>query len=183
MLCKASYEEFLELNENSDERYEYIDEGIYLIPAPDVHHQMILGKLHSLFYTRFRESTCRPFISPYEITLRRNNESINVVLPDLMVICDIEKHLDERDYYIGVPHVVVEIVSEHSRQRDLVKKLDLYMSTGIKEYWIVNPLNREVSIYLFEEKAITKNITFKNHETASSYYFNGLDAKLEFIFA
>jgi Uma2 family endonuclease len=56
-----------------------------------------------------------------------------------MVICDLEEKLDERDYYMGTPALVVEILSESTRRKDLVKKLDLYMSTGIKEYWIVNP--------------------------------------------
>jgi len=94
--------------------------------------------------------------APCDITLKRNDENINVVQPDLMVICDLEEKLDEKDYYMGVPTLAIEILSESTRNKDMIKKLDLYMTTGIKEYWIINPFNREVSIYLFEENNISK---------------------------
>jgi len=179
---KASYEEFLKLTENNDERYEYIDGEIYLLASPKAIHQKILSELHFLFYNWFQGKKCRPMLAPFDITLKRNQEKINVVQPDLMVICDLEEKLDERDYYMGVPTLVIEILSESTRSKDMIKKLDLYMSTGIKEYWIINPFSREVSIYLFEENSISKNVTYKNHETAVSYHFNGLEVSIEMIF-
>ncbi|WP_207447761.1 Uma2 family endonuclease [Bacillus sp. SD088] len=66
-----------------------------------------------------------------------------------MVICDLDDHINESDYYMGVPSLVVEVLSESTRSKDMVKKLDLYMETGVKEYWIVNPFNRDVTIYYF----------------------------------
>jgi Uma2 family endonuclease len=100
-----------------------------------------------------------------------------------MVICDLEENLNEKDYYMGVPALVVEIISESTCSKDLIKKLDLYMSTGVREYWITNPLNWEVCIYLFEENNISKNSTFKNRETAISYLFTGLEVNLDTIFS
>lgn len=179
---RAPYEEFLELTENSEERYEYIDGEIYLLASPKTLHQKILGELYYNFYTWFQGKNCRPMLAPYDITLKRNQENINVVQPDLMVICDLEEKLDDRDYYMGVPTLVVEIISESTRNKDLIKKLDLYMSTGIKEYWIINPLNREVSIYLFANNSIINNKTYKGKETASSYHFQGLEVDLEKVF-
>lgn len=180
---KASYEEFLELTENSEERYEYIDGEIYLLASPKVIHQKILSELHFVFYNWFQGKKCRPMFAPFDITLKRNAENINVVQPDLMVICDLEENLNEKDYYMGVPALVVEIISETTRNKDFIKKLDLYMSTGVKEYWIINPLNREVSVYLFEANNISQNATYKNDESAVSYYFTGLEVSLGEIFA
>ena len=179
---KASYEEFIQLTKNSDERYEYIDGEIYLLASPKTYHQKILGELHYIFYTWLQGKKCSPMLAPYDITLKRNEENINVVQPDLMVICDLEEKLDERDYYMGIPTLVVEILSESTRSKDMIKKLDLYMSTGIKEYWIINPFNKEVSIYLFKENNISKNVTYKNHETAVSYHFAGLEVILDKIY-
>ncbi len=179
---KASYEEFLELSENSDERYEYIDGEIYLLGSPRVVHQRILSELHFIFYNWFQGKTCRPMFAPFDITLKRNPENINVVQPDLMVICDLDENTNEKDYYMGVPALVVEIISESTRSKDFIKKLDLYMSTGVKEYWIINPLSREVSIYLFEENNISQNATYKKDESAVSYYFAGLEVNLAKIF-
>jgi Uma2 family endonuclease len=77
---------------------------------------------------------------------------------------------------------VIEILSESSRGKDMVKKLDMYMSTGVHEYWIVNPFSREVSIYLFENLDNIKNVTFRNGESAASFIFEGLKASLNSIF-
>jgi Uma2 family endonuclease len=179
---KASYEEFWDLSQNSDERYEYIDGEIYLLASPKTMHQRALTEILVIFYNWFQGKECTPMVAPYDITLKRNPEDINVVQPDVMVICDLEENLDENDYYKGVPSLLVEILSAGTRSKDLIKKLDLYMSCGVREYWIVNPLNKEVSVYLFEDRNISDNITYRKSETAQSYIFAGLSAKLEQIF-
>jgi prevent-host-death family protein len=179
---KASYEEFLKLTENSDERYEYIEGEIYLLASPKTIHQKVLGEIYHTFYNWFQGKKCRPMLAPFDITLKRSSDNISVVQPDLMVICDLEENLNEKDYYMGVPTLVVEIISESTRSKDFIKKLDLYMSTGVKEYWIINPLNKELSIYLFEENNISKNVTYKNIEIAISYSFTGLEMSLAQIF-
>lgn len=180
-LPKTPYEEYLKLTQNSDERYEYIDGEVFLLASSKAYHQKILGELHFIFYSWFQGKKCRPVFAPFDITLKRSPDNINVVQPDLMVICDLEENLNEQDYYMGVPALLVEIISESTRSKDFIKKLDLYMSTGVKEYWIINPLNREVSVYLFEENNISKNTTYKNLETAVSYIFDGLAVGLERI--
>lgn len=179
---KASYQEFLELSQNSEERYEYIDGEIYLLASPKTVHQKALTEIFGPFYTWFREKECTPMVAPYDITLRRNPENINIVQPDLMVICDLEEKLNENDYYIGVPSLVVEILSAGTRRKDLIKKLDLYMECGIQEYWIVNPLNQEVTVYLFKERDISDSTTYRKSETVESFLFPGLLVELEQIF-
>jgi Uma2 family endonuclease len=42
-----------------------------------------------------------------------------------MIICDLEEKLDEKDYYKGIPSLVVEILSDSTRSKDMIKKLDL----------------------------------------------------------
>jgi prevent-host-death family protein len=179
---KASYEEFLELTKDTEERYEYIDGEIYLLASPKTAHQIALTELFVIFYNWFQGKKCRPFVAPYDITLKRNQENINIVQPDIMVICDLEEKLDENDYYKGVPALVVEILSEGTRSKDLIKKLDLYMSCDVREYWIVNPMSREFTVYLFEDKDISSHITYKKSETAQSYFFEGLSAELDRVF-
>ncbi|ATW28077.1 type II toxin-antitoxin system Phd/YefM family antitoxin [Candidatus Formimonas warabiya] len=179
---KASYEEFLELTKDNEERYEYIDGEIYFLASPKTAHQIALTELFVIFYNWFQGKDCTPLVAPYDITLKRNAENINVVQPDIMVICDLAEKLDKNDYYQGVPSLVVEILSEGTRSKDLIKKLDLYMSCGVREYWIVNPLNKEVTIYLFEDKDIRNHTTYRKHETAPSYIFTGLSVELDRIF-
>ncbi len=179
---RASYDEFLELTRNAEERYEYIDGEIYLLASPKTAHQKALAELFGVFFNWFQGKRCTPMVAPYDITLKRNQENINVVQPDIMVICNLEEKLDENDYYQGVPDLVVEILSEGTRSKDLIQKLDLYMSCDIREYWIVNPLSREVTVYLFADRNISNSITFRKYEIVQSYIFKGLSAELDRIF-
>jgi len=178
----VSYEEFLALTEGNEKRYEYIDGEVYLLSSPKITHQKILGEMYMLFYNWFKGKKCRPMLAPYDITLKRGHDNINVVEPDLAVICDLDENLSDKDYYTGIPTLVVEIISEATRSKDTIKKLDLYMSAGVKEYWIVNPLNREITIYFFEQNDIVKNETYKKNEVAASYVFTGLKVNLKDIF-
>ena len=177
-----SYEEFLALTEGTERRYEYIDGELYLLSSPKITHQKILGEMYIIFYNWFKSKKCKPMLAPFDITLKRGPDNINVVEPDIVVICDLEEYMNEKDYYMGTPTLVVEIISESTRSKDTIKKLDLYMSAGVKEYWIVNPLNREITIYYFEQNDIVKNETYKKNEVAASYVFTGLKMNLKDIF-
>ena len=179
---KATYEEFLELTENSEERYEYIDGEIYLLASPNTRHQIALTELLGIFYNWFQGEKCTPFVAPYDITLKRSPDNINVVQPDIMVICDLEEKLNDRDYYMGTPALVVEILSETTRRMDLIKKLDLYMACGVEEYWIVNPLNQEVTVYLFKDNDVSDSRTFRTPDRVESFIFPGLTAETAKIF-
>lgn len=175
---KVSYEEFLEISAKSEEHYEYIDGEIYLLASPKTRHQRILMKMSNVFYNWSMGKKCTPMFAPYDIKLQRNEWNKNVVQPDLMVICDLDEKLGEDDYYNGVPTLAVEIISASTRSKDYVKKLDLYMCCGVSEYWIVNPDNKEVQIYLFKDGDILKNKTFNFCDEIESFYFEGLTLSL-----
>ncbi len=179
---KISYDEFIKLIENSEERYEYIDGEIYLLSPPKIVHQYAVTKLLQNFFKFFDDKDYIPLTSPCDITLKRDEENINIVQPDVMIISDLKEKIDKRGYYMGAPSLVVEIISESTRNKDYIKKLDIYMCCGIEEYWIINPLNQEVSIFQFEEKDIINNSTSKLNEKAKSFIFKGLEVELDNIF-
>src|SRR6476659_9919561 len=72
------------------------------------------------------------------------------VIPDLSDIYDKSGLNDQR--YVGVPAIIIEIISPSNQSHDLVTKLNLYMEFGVKEYWIVNPLLNTVQIYTLNEQ-------------------------------
>lgn len=154
-----SYEAFTEMNEKSEARYEYIDGQVYYLASPNFTHQRILGNLHILMHTYFKGKSCQPFLSPFDVTLKRSITLFSVVQPDLLVICDLDNR-NEKDRYLGTPALVVEIISPNTSKKDLIKKLDLYMSTGVDEYWLINPEEKLVIIYTFISKEIASLRTF-----------------------
>lgn len=181
-LKEATYEEFLELTRDSHERYEYIDGEIFLQASPKTAHQYALSELHVAFYQNLAGKSCRAFVAPYDITISRREDDINVVQPDLMVICDLEAKLGADGYYHGVPDLIVEILSDSTKRNDLIKKMNLYLDGGVKEYWVVDPEVKQVTIYRFEEGNIIANKAFSGSEKATSFLLPGLEIDLTKLF-
>ncbi len=131
-----------------DQRVELIDGKFYDMGAPAMIHQKILGDLYILF----RECSdrhgmpCEVYLSPCDVRLDMDNYTM--VQPDLLVIC--------REYdihairYEGAPDLVVEILSPSSRSKDMILKLYKYQNAGVREYWIVDPKYRTVTVHCFE---------------------------------
>lgn len=181
---KVSYKEFKKITEDSEHRYEYIDGYLYLMVSPTVKHQRVVRNLLVKLDNWFRNKECEPFTSPFEVTLYKGDEiqeNINIVQPDILVICDQEK-IDEEDRYQGTPELVIEVLSKTSKHRDFVTKLELYRITGIKEYWIVNPFTEEINIFTFDNDEIREVTTYKKDEILKSFVFKGLEINLSEIY-
>ncbi len=178
---KVSYEEFLKMVENSDLRYEYIDGEVYLLSSPVYNHQASVAEIFATFHNWFKGKKCRPLTSPFDVTLVKSKDNINVVQPDIIVICDTDK-IDASGKYKGVPALAVEVLSRSTRSKDMLKKLDLYMHTDVREYWIVDPDKKEVSIYNFEKQDISDHDTCIGDMTVKSKVFAGLEVRLADIF-
>ena len=183
-IAKMTYEEYRKFMEDKDEhdQYELIDGWLYHIGSPNIFHQYALSQLNGHFFNWFKGKKCDVYFSPLDIVLNIHRENPDVVQPDLMVICDLDEHLDEDGYYRGVPALVMEILSKSSRRKDMLLKLNLYMQSGVQEYWTVNPLNKEISIYLFENKDMKDSKACIMGMTCKSFIFEGLEVKLENIF-
>ncbi len=177
---KISYEDFLKLSDESENRYEYINREVYLIASPSYDHQVIIMEISNIMYNWFKGKKCRPLTAPFDVTLTKDG-SKNVVQPDIIVVCDTE-NINEKRRYTGVPTLIAEVISESSQQKDMLKKLDLYFHAGIKEYWIVNPLRKEAYVYCFENQDIKEYRVYKRAETVQSMTFEGLEIPLGQIF-
>ena len=80
--------------------------------------------------------------------------------PDLIVACDVEENTNEKGRYMGTPVLVIEILSPGTRTKDMVDKLNTFMISGVKEYWIVDPKQEIVLVYGFEDLEIDHFTTF-----------------------
>ena len=176
-----SYEEFIALTESSELRYELIDGELYLLASPNFKHQLAVARIAKFFFNWFEEKKCIPLTSPFDVTLFKSKENINVVQPDILVICDIDK-VDEKGKYKGVPTLVVEVLSPSTRNKDMIRKLELYRMTGVSEYWMVDIEKKAIHVYQFEQQNIADYQIFINVDTAESSVFEGLIVKLKDIF-
>lgn len=176
---KVSYEEFMAIYEKTDLRMEYIDGEIVLLASPSITHQELLGRLYLEFSEVFKGCSCQVFLSPFDVHFHKQGiDDPDVCQPDLLVICDLEGNVSERDRYLGTPTLVVEILSESTRSKDLVQKLNTYMLSGVEEYWIVDPKQKNIVIYVFESREIVHYQTYKGADTAASQVFAELKIAL-----
>src|SRR5262245_12383129 len=67
----VTYEQFLELTEGSEQRFELIDGVVYNLSSPTYKHQHAVGELYGAFYNWFRGKGCSPLTSPFDITLKK----------------------------------------------------------------------------------------------------------------
>lgn len=179
---RVTYEEFLELTENSDLRYELIDGEVFMLASPSYAHQIAVSVIHAYFFSWFKGKKCRPLTSPFDVTLINGEDNKNVVQPDIIVICDTET-IDEKGKYKGVPTLVVEVLSPSSKKHDMLRKLNLYMKTGIREFWLVDTDKKTIYTYNFEDKNILDNNVFVNNDIIKSTVFEGLEIPLEEVFS
>lgn len=137
----------------TEERWEIIAGVPYnMTPAPSRAHQAISRELLTQFNLYLTGKTCKVYAAPFDLRLpkgdERDEEIETVVQPDLVIVCDPGK-LDERGCK-GAPDLVVEILSPHTAAKDMKIKRPLYERVGIKEYWLVDPVNKVVQIYKLE---------------------------------
>jgi prevent-host-death family protein len=179
----VTYEEFLELTESSEQRYELIDGVVYNLAAPSYKHQKAVQEILGTFYIWFKGKDCVPLTSPFDITLPKAEDNICVVQPDVFVICD-KTNLDDKGKYLGTPTLVVEVLSPSTRSKDMIQKLDLYKECGVKEYWIVDPIREQVLVHRLDDKEITDSMAFTRSADAAvrSGYFEGLAVSLQDMF-
>ena len=133
-----------------DERWELIDGVAYdMSPAPGSRHQMVSSELVAQLVTHLRNSSCRVLAAPFDVRLPHGNQQDDdidtVVQPDIVVVCDRNK-LDDKGCK-GAPDLVIEILSPSTASKDLHEKFSLYERVGVKEYWIVHPLDRTVIVF------------------------------------
>ncbi|MEW6624940.1 MAG: type II toxin-antitoxin system Phd/YefM family antitoxin [Bacillota bacterium] len=184
---KISYEEYMDLVNSSDQRYELIDGEIYLLASPSVKHQIVVNEISGYFYNYFKGKPCRSLTAPLDVRLfgyaTKFEEDPNVVQPDVIVICDEDK-VNEDNKYEGIPTLVVEVLSPSTKGKDMVTKLNLYMKSGVLEYWIVNLESKSIIQYSFSQtKEIVSFKSLEEGDTIQSTVFEGLKIPLEDIFS
>ena len=146
-----------------DVRAELIDGVIYDMTAPRRIHQEILGQLYLEFaacidkHNKKHGARCKVYFAPVDVRLFRDDR--NMFEPDLIVLC----HEDNNELRIeGAPEFVLEVLSDSTRSKDCILKLNKYMDAGVHEYWIVDPKTHKVLVYNFKEDVLPHTYTFSD---------------------
>ena len=137
-----------------EERLELFKGKIFKLSAPNTKHQVLLGNIHVLIAAFLKIRSCQVFLAPFDVRLpvknrKKDDEVTTVVQPDLCIVCDDSK-IDSRGC-CGAPDLVVEILSPGNSKKEIRLRHELYEEAGVKEYWIVNPEEENIVVFVLNE--------------------------------
>jgi Uma2 family endonuclease len=163
------------------ERYEIINGEAYAMSAPNALHQAMLLELSRQIANFLVGKPCKVYPAPYDVRLfyEEDESDDTVVQPDISVICDKEKRSPEGCR--GAPDFVAEILSPSNTAIEMQRKFEIYRDAGVREYWVLNPKDKFLTVYLFEgNNAITSS--YGEKAVAPVAVLEGLSIELEPVF-
>ena len=173
---RKTIEDYLALPD--DVRAELIDGELYMPPAPRRPHQRAAVRLVRLLEAHVEErSGGLVFVAPFDVHL----PSGDVVQPDVLFVAAGRAEIVP-DWVRGVPDLVIEVLSPTHGLRDRIVKKDLYARNGVPEYWIVDPEERTIEVFLHEEGTYRPAGYFTAESTLATPTFPDLRLRLADVF-
>lgn len=138
---------------DESERVEIINGEAFMMAPPSRIHQEILTSLFGQLYDYLKGKKCKVYPAPFGVRLFEEDgdypEDVDTMVePDISVVCDPGK-LDDHGCK-GAPDLIIEILSRSTRQYDRITKFELYRRAGVREYWIVDPDEKDVQAFVLE---------------------------------
>jgi Uma2 family endonuclease len=125
-------------------RHELIDGVHYVTPSPRIPHQVLVGRIFVAIanFLAVHQHLGRVFLSPVDVVMSEHD----LVVPDLLFVARDQQSMLTEANVQGVPALVVEVLSPSTRRRDEGIKRKLFDQKGVREFWLVDPKARRVSI-------------------------------------
>ncbi|MDH4200016.1 MAG: Uma2 family endonuclease [Spirochaetia bacterium] len=171
---QVTREEYLDLEEDGY-RYDMMDGVLYMSPSAFIDHNDAISKILRILGNYFFEKKTGKAIVETDIFLPDGGD---VLRPDISVILK-ENYGILKGHIHGVPDMVVEVLSESTKDRDLTIKADRYLKNGIKEYWIANPDEKSISLWINVHNASWEKI---EGETVVSRLLSEFELRKDLVF-
>jgi Uma2 family endonuclease len=179
---RFTYADYKAWELDEGERFELIDGIAYAMAAPTDFHQAILTEFVRQMANYLHGKPCKLRPAPYDVRLfyAEDESDDTVVQPDISVICDEKKRGSEGCR--GAPDLVVEVLSPSNTADETVRKFNLYMKAGVREYWIVSPKEKTVQAFTLENGAYVGKV-YDSGAALPSATLEGLSLSLSDVFA
>ena len=159
---------------------------IFKLSAPNTKHQDISGNIFVPISLFLKKKPCKVFAAPFDVRLpvknkKKDDEVTTVVQPDICIICD-ESKIDSRGC-CGAPDLVIEILSPGNSKKEIRLKHELYEEAGVEEYWIVNPEEENIVVFVLNEEGKFSGLKmYAGDDNIQSFAVPGLNINLTEIF-
>ena len=177
---RMSLDEFLALGE-TDGKWELDDGALYIMASGSPDHQfLILGFCRHIadYLDEFEESPAQFY---HEMTTILSRELQRAPEPDIVIILNERRDIVSRVRVEAPPDIVVEILSM-DRNRDLVRKRQIYAEAGVLEYWLIDPRNDTVTMLELRDGAYVERAALTAADTLTTPLLPGLAIPLADVF-
>lgn len=140
---KVTREEYLDLDDDGN-KYDMVDGVLIMAPSAEFEHGKLQVLFSHLLRTYLDKKPLGELAAEIDIFLPDGGD---VLRPDASFILNENTHIIKKHIH-GAPDLVVEVLSESTRSRDLGVKADRYLKCGVKEYWIIDPQTRTVQAWI-----------------------------------
>ena len=147
--------------------------------GPNDAHQAFIGELYYALRSQIGPDAGILRLAPFDVALDEHN----TFQPDLLFVSYARRHIFDGHGITGAPDVVVEVLSESTRQRDLAVKLPVYARNGVREMWVADLRARTVAKYTGDGQTLTLARVYAAHEVLTSDAMPGVAIELGPIFA
>lgn len=161
--------------------YELIQGQLIKSPSPNLHHQRALMRLATRMFDFVEKNNVgEVIVAPMDVEIDLG-ETQTIVEPDIIFVSHERKEILTTKHLRGTPDLLVEVLSPTSEDRDRITKLTLYMTSGVLEYWIVDPTQRTIEVWVMREMGHVKKGRWIPGQTVHSEVLSGFVVKVEEI--
>lgn len=161
-------------------RYEVIKGVLHMTPAPTPQHQRISRRIQRALEDFLRDNNLgEVFDAPIDVMLPGQDTPVQ---PDLVYIPADQTEMITHRRIEGVPPLLVEVLSPGNWWVDRHPKFELYVECGVREYWIVDPRDESVEMYVLEDDHYVLADKSEPGSTITSHVLAGLTIDVDTIF-
>ncbi len=174
---RMNAEEYFALGETQI-RYELIDGVVVMSPSPTAQHQQLIMEIAYQVRAFLDQSPVGRVFPELDINLRAALDREVVYCPDVVYVSNeradiIQKHI------VAAPDVLVEIISPDSRKYDSITKKNDYEAAGVREYWLIDPLESRMTFFVLRGEKFVE--TTPDGDTFASTAIPGFTLELNRI--
>lgn len=181
---RYTFDDLLALPEDGHS-YELLDGDLVRVTAPDLDHSTLVIALLEWLLAARHAGYGYVYTAPTAVLLDPSVRRENAPEPDVLFVR--EKRLDTRSgrYLAGVPDLVIEVLSDTTREHDLPrgKKWSIYEGFGVPHYWIVDGGTRTVAQYIWQVGSYPQPVLRRASAVLESNLFPGVKLPVVDLFA
>ena len=173
---KYTYDDYAKLPEGAP--YQLIGGELVKSPSPTVLHQDIISALFRKLYPFEDRGKGKVYFAPLDVYL----SDTETYQPDLMFISNERLDIIKEKNIWGAPDLAMEVLSPGTAYYDLRHKKEVYAEHGVREYWIVDPMERSIEVYANRDGGF-KQVSFaKQKGRVNSRLFSELTVSIPELF-